>query len=49
MKNLPDTFPEYLLFLERSRYLMKSSDRLLRTLNFLPVFVRGKNFTSIYK
>ncbi|MGD1716395.1 hypothetical protein [Dapis sp. BLCC M172] len=46
---MPDTFPEYLLFLEISRYFLKWSDRLNHPLNFLPVFVRDENFTLIYR
>ncbi|NES65389.1 MAG: hypothetical protein F6K24_09055 [Okeania sp. SIO2D1] len=42
-------FSRYLLFLEVSRYFLKWSDRLNPPLNFLPVFVRDENFTSIYR
>ncbi|NEO53632.1 MAG: hypothetical protein F6K54_11400 [Okeania sp. SIO3B5] len=45
---MPDNFPRYLLFLEGSRYFLKSSDRLLLPINFLQVFLRYENFTSIY-
>ncbi|NEQ40928.1 MAG: hypothetical protein F6K40_33820 [Okeania sp. SIO3I5] len=46
---MPETFPEYLLYLEVSRNFLKWSDRLLPTPDFLPVFLRDENFTSIYK
>ncbi|NEQ40927.1 MAG: hypothetical protein F6K40_33815 [Okeania sp. SIO3I5] len=46
---MSETFPEYLLFLEVSRDFLKLSDRLLSPLDFLPVFIRDENFTSIYR
>ncbi|NEP78103.1 MAG: hypothetical protein F6K39_07880 [Okeania sp. SIO3B3] len=44
-----ETFPDYLLYLEVSRYFLKLSDRLLSSLDFLPVFGADENFTSIYR
>ncbi|NEP78102.1 MAG: hypothetical protein F6K39_07875 [Okeania sp. SIO3B3] len=44
-----ETFPDYLLYLEVSRYFLKLSDRLLSSLDFLRVFGADENFTPIYR